>query len=656
MRRLAWRAAPFLLAPFALATLPGCSDRTDRPAAAPTETAAPGEAPTGQGPAALEALADALSKADDVAALRRQYVDELPGATPDQRAALEAQSTAADQDPYARLAATIALGTLVEPARSAQIRAALAAAMKQVTRTARYDSDDAVRVASIVWPPVAERLAATPDGIDADLPPLVAAERARWLEATAAAPLPALGPADVPYLVRHAVAPVANASWLARLLLATIDDPRATEALLYLPPAHYGQPTARRDLGEWAVVLHATLPGARPRLRVPLGDTAVTRARDRAAAALVAHRDPAAIDAITTLLDRVAGAPPVGGAPTEIALGPLVDAAADWGDARLVAALERYARSDAPNRNRAQMAVESAGAAPDRDALWTRVEAHPNDTRARTTLAPLLTADDAPRIAALLIRDRWADKTFFQYVRWLERVEPAALTGPVLPALEAVAREHENPRLREWALTALGRAPGELSLALTAAAERGSPAAVRAVIVRAPDPYAAARQRYQSDDDNVRRAAYEVLAAKATLPFEQTPERAAEIVEHAARHLLARPEDPFVFLRALRHHINAGRTAQNDALVLRALRPYAVSSDPQKKPWWDALLTVVAIDTPASAKLLRDAVAAVPYAKGRRVMRSRLGLPPDPTDVDPPEETDEAGHPNTPTSQPAPPQ
>lgn len=649
------RAAPYLLTPLALAT--GCTEGTQRPPTTPTETAAPATASTAEGPAALGALTDALQKAADVAALRREYVEDLPGATERDRAALTAQSTAPEQTPWARLAATIALGTLAEPARATELKDALAAAMKQVTRAARYDTTDAVQVTSTVWPPLAERRAHLPTAVRHELPVIEPSDHTRWLEATAGTPLPALGPDDVPYLTRHAVAPVANASWLARLLLATIDDPRATEALLYLPPTHYGQPTARRDLGEWAVVLHATLPGVRPRLRVPLGDTAAPRARDRALAALAAHRDPAAIDAITTLLDRVAAAPPVDGAPTEIALGPLVDAAATWGDDRLIAALERYARSDAPHRNRAHEAVTSAGAAPDRDALWSRVEQHPNDTRARTTLAPLLTAADAPRVAALLARERWGDKTFFQYVRWLERVEPAALAGPVPPALEAIAREHDNPRLREWALTALGRVPGELSLALTAAAERGSSAAVRAVITRAADPYAATAQRYQSDVDAIRRAAYEVLAAKSTLPFELTPERAAEIVEHTARHLLARPEDPFVFLRTLRHTFAAGRTPANDRLVLRALRPYAVSSDPQKKPWWDALLTVAAIDTPAGEKLLRDAIAAVPYAKGRRVMRSRLGLPPDPTDVEPPDEEDPAGqHPNTPTSQPIAPQ
>ena len=236
-------------------------------------------------------------------------------------------------------------------------------------------------------------------------------------------------------------------------------------------------------------------------------------------------------------------------------------------------------------------------------------------------------------------------------MRWAGRNNAAALTPPVVAALEPIAREHPEDRTREWALTALGRAPHSdaaafPSPALTEAAARGSRAAVRALITRAEDPYTATRDRIAAADDPIRRAAYEVLAAPSTLPFEVTPERAAEITDLALRHLSARPEDPFVFLRTVRHFAPAGRAAlrdraANDAALVRTLRPYAISAGPEKKPWWDALLAVADLDTPEARALIAEATAAVPTAAGRAIMRERLGLPPDPNDPIPDEEPKE---------------
>lgn len=117
-----------------------------------------------------------------------------------------------------------------------------------------------------------------------------------------------------------------------------------------------------------------------------------------------------------------------------------------------------------------------------------------------------------------------------------------------------------------------------------------------------------------------------------------TPERATELVALTARHLGARPEDPFVFLRTLRHYVALGRSPENDAALARVLRPYAISTDPAKKPWWDALHTLVAIDAPAAQAVIADAIAAIPTLRGRRVMRERLALPRAPEDDIPLEE------------------
>lgn len=616
----------------------GCAERDPPPAAPP----APAEAPAADN--ALRALTAALPQARDVEALRRDFAPELPAATDADRAALTAQSRDAAAPPAARLAATIALGADVDADKSRIIRAALDATMKQITTIARPTTADALRVAAVAWPAVGDRLEALPPIVRAAIAAPTPGEREAWTTALARAPLPALGPADVPYLARHAVAPTPNASWLARLLLAPIDDPRATDALLHLPPARYGEPGPDRDLAEWALALHATLPAARARITAALDPATPTRARDRAAAVLAPHREPAVIDALTALLDRVTTAPAGPDRAPPLALGPLIDEAAAWADPRLLAALARYGQSDAPHRVRARRAAHAAGQAPDKAALLDRIERDPTDDAARQTLRPLLGPDDAPRLAALLDRARWEAPAFYQYVRFTGRLDPQALTPQVTAALEAIAREHPEDRTRDWALEALGRAPGPLSPTLTEAAARGSRPAVRAIVTRADDPWQATRDRIASDDDAIRRAAYEILVARQTLPFEMTPARATEIVALTARHLGARPEEPFVFLRTLRHYITLGRSPDNDAALARVLRPYAISTDPEKKPWWDALHTLVAIDAPEAQAIIAEAIAAIPTLRGRRVMRERLSLPRAPEDDLPLEEPESQRH------------
>ncbi|MCB9543369.1 MAG: hypothetical protein H6703_13095 [Myxococcales bacterium] len=624
-----------LIPPAILALGLGCAEQSAPPPASP---AAPAEAPAAAADTAQRALTAALPEARDIPTLRRDYAPTLPAATAADRAALTAQSQDPAAAPAARVAATIALGAEVAPETSRALRAALDATMKQITTAARPTTTDAVRVAAAVWPLVGDRVEALPPIVRAALDAPTPGEGRAWTEATAAAPLPPLGPAEVPYLTRHAVAPTPNASWLARLLLAGIDDPRATDALLHLPPARYGDPGSDRDLAEWALTLHATLPAARARITRALDPATPARARDRAAAALAPHREPAAIDAITALLDRVAAAPQGPDRDPPIALGPLIDEAAAWADPRLLTALARYGQSDAPHRVRARRAAEAAGQAPDKAALLDRLDRDPTDDRARQALPPLLGPADAPRLAALLDRARWAIPGFYHHVRLTTRLEPSTLTPQVVTALEAIAREHPEERTRDWALEALGRAPGPLAPALTEAAARGSRPAVRAVITRAPDPWQATRDRITSEDDAIRRAAYEVLVARQTLPFQMTPERATELVALTARHLGARPEDPFVFLRTLRHYVALGRSPENDAALARVLRPYAISTDPAKKPWWDALHTLVAIDAPAAQAVIADAIAAIPTLRGRRVMRERLALPRAPEDDIPLEE------------------
>lgn len=374
-----------LIPPAILALGLGCAEQSAPPPASP---AAPAEAPAAAADTAQRALTAALPEARDIPTLRRDYAPTLPAATAADRAALTAQSQDPAAAPAARVAATIALGAEVAPETSRALRAALDATMKQITTAARPTTTDAVRVAAAVWPLVGDRVEALPPIVRAALDAPTPGEGRAWTEATAAAPLPPLGPAEVPYLTRHAVAPTPNASWLARLLLAGIDDPRATDALLHLPPARYGDPGSDRDLAEWALTLHATLPAARARITRALDPATPARARDRAAAALAPHREPAAIDAITALLDRVAAAPQGPDRDPPIALGPLIDEAAAWADPRLLTALARYGQSDAPHRVRARRAAEAAGQAPDKAALLDRLDRDPTDDRARQALPP----------------------------------------------------------------------------------------------------------------------------------------------------------------------------------------------------------------------------------------------------------------------------
>lgn len=620
----------------------GCTPKDAPGDPAPVEGAATAEGPAATAPTAsaeqdVRALAEAIEAATDVDHLRREYVATLPAPPESARAGLEATAADAAAHPAARVAARVALGAFIEPARGLAIRAFLNEAVKATPANARRTSALGVRLLAALHPPVEAAVAALPEAAGEDLPPSTAGEAAAWSAAVAASPLPPLTAADVPYLLRLALTERASSPRLAWLLAAPMDDPAVTEALLHLPGAGFGGSQAGRDLAWWALALHATTEGGRARLRAALDTPG--RAGDRAAAVLAWSGDRAAAAAAGALLTRLAQSPEaVAAAPFDVA--DLIDATARFTDVEAAAdGLSAYGATDAPLARRARALARAAGIGPDVERLLDAIAADPTDARARVSAQPHLDARHGPRLAGLLARDRWAVRGFFHWVRMLERVPAAALTPEVAAALAAVAGEHPEANTREWALRALARAEGPLPPVVAEAAAKGSKAGVRTLVMRAEDPWGALWSRASGDDDAVRRAAYEVLLAPRLLPFEPTAEQAAQIVVHTARHLTARPEDPWVFLRALHHYVEAARPALDDAAqvaVARALRPYSVTTGPDGKPWWDALFVVASLPHAEARAVVADAVRSVPTAGARAVMRERLGLPPDPNDAPPP--------------------
>lgn len=614
-------------------------------------------APNGDAPGAVEApqavpngpartettadkLADALRRAPSADALHRDFIQRLPSADADDRAALEAAAADGSAGPFVRVAARAALGSLADAQRVLALRTWVNDAIGLPAPKARRTSALAVRLMTTLHPPLVAARAALPPDVARQLPPTSPGERTAWQGAMTENPLEPPTAADIPALTRMALSHQAASPRLAWLLLAALDEPAATEALLWLPTADLGEPLPGPGLSGWALALHGTLPGARERLRAAL--KADGRGGDRAAVTLAWLGDPAAAAAAAALLDRL-GAKPETDAPgsSDFDLSTLIEGAGrlvhDAGeDDPLAQALARYGESGRRLSARAGRLAGKAGIAADRDKLFDLVAADPSDPRARRALLPLLRAGDGPRLAALLDRERWGLAGFFHHVRMIDQAPKAVLSPELVTALEIVAAEHPAEQTREWALGALADAAGPLPEVVRAAAAKGSKAGVRTLVMRAEDPWAELSARMTSDDDPVRRAAYEMLIAPRLLPFEPTAAQAAAVLDHIAGHVTARPEEPWIFLRAARHYVDPAKpelTPARQKALARALRPYCVTAGPNDKPWWDALFTVGSLEHPEARAVIADAVKSVPTAGGRRVMRERLGLPPDPKDV-----------------------
>lgn len=634
--RRVFRGRTAVLLAAGLAAGPGCRGGGD-PGGSPAEGEARAPAPESSLERDLRALAEALEKAPTVDRLRADFVAELPKPEASDAEALRARATDPEADAAARTAARIALGALADAERTQALRHWMNEAIKLLPAGARGSSAEVVRLLTTLHAPLAEARGRLPAALAAALPPASPGERMAWTRSMAELPAAQPEAGDAPLLMRLALFAQAASPRLALLMMAPVDAPAVTEALATMPRSDMGDPEGL-SLTWWALALHATTPGGRARLRALTG--AAGRTGDRATAVLTWLGDDAVRGAAAKLIDRLAE-------QTDDALDfdrrTFVEGAgrlAEGEDAEgvLATALARYGGSHAPLARRARVLAGAAGVAADRDALFEAVTADPVDPRARGMLLPLLRAQDAERVAALLARERWGLKGFYHHVRMVQQA-PAEVVAPVVAtALEAVAAEHPKPQTREWALGALAKAGGPLPRVVVEAAAKGSKAGTRTLVMRADDPWGALWTRISGDDDAVRRAAYEVLIAPRLLPFDPTPAQAAQILGQIAAHLTHRPEDPWLFLRATRRYVDLAGEARTPALekaLVRSLRPYCVTTGPDGKPWWDALLAVARMDHPDARALLRDAVKSVPTAGGRAVLRQRVGLPPDPKDAPP---------------------
>lgn len=609
----------------------GCQPKDPTPPKADREAREQARAEEKKAAASQEhsVLTAAISDARDMDLLRRGFVRTLPSPSSADESFWSAAATAADGSSVAgRIAGRVVLGATIDPERGLSIREWLNTVMAQVDPRGQFSTADVVKVLGVAHPALGERIAALPPAVAEAVSGASPSEIARWTAAVEATPLPQLGSDDIPYLIRLGFDGRRVSTRLAWLLLALSDDPAVTETLLYTPPTHIVDPDQRAELIEWALRVHTTKPENRSRLVAMLADRSKGRAHERAVAVLTMWKDEAAIDALV-LLVRTVALDPKNNQPPDISLRAFVEAMVDWPNERVQGSLAGYGQSGAPHRGLAKRAARAANAEPPKATLIERVGLDPHDARARMALVPLLTAEDAPALAELLGDTRWTHKGFFQWVRMLERVDPAALGAPVISQLEAVIERHPNAQIKEWALGVLGRAPGPLHALVTQAADDGSVAATRATIQRADDKWAALWARIASERDAVRRASYEVLIAPARLDFRPDAEQAGKLVEQTARHLMARPEEPWLFLRAMQQLTGRLAPADRSKLsqrVVDSLRPYCVTKGPNQKPRWEALFAARDLQTPEGRALLDEAVASVPIEGARAVMKTRLGL------------------------------
>jgi len=263
-----------------------------------------------------------------------------------------------------------------------------------------------------------------------------------------------------------------------------------------------------------------------------------------------------------------------------------------------------------------------------RAVLFERLEKAPGDVAARRALTPLLIPDDRGRIALLLDKSKWDRAGYFQYVRWMHTVDPGMLAAPVQTALENVARGHPKKPVREWAVKALTRAPGVAPAFFGQMASKGSKEGLRAQIHASNEGFQVLVKATGGADPLARDAAYELLVALAKLGIElDAPQRVTLVNLVVADLATDFKEKPWRYLRAIYQLMRTHPKLNTDeqARLLSALRPYCLTAK-GRKAWWDALLTVKRLGTPAAEKLIADAIASVPSKKGRRIMADRLSI------------------------------
>jgi HEAT repeat protein len=191
------------------------------------------------------------------------------------------------------------------------------------------------------------------------------------------------------------------------------------------------------------------------------------------------------------------------------------------------AELERIAQHDSDARVRvaALGALARAGGRRRAKAVWRRALSDPAASvrRRAAELAPGLGAPARPLLA--LLAD--PDVTVSEASAWaLGELGPAAVRAGAVPALTAVAGDHDDPLAREAAVAALGALghPGGLPAVLAACGDKPA-VRRRAVLALAPfdgpDVEAALRNALDDRDWQVRQAAEDLLAvARSSAPSE----------------------------------------------------------------------------------------------------------------------------------------
>jgi HEAT repeat protein len=186
--------------------------------------------------------------------------------------------------------------------------------------------------------------------------------------------------------------------------------------------------------------------------------------------------------------------------------------------AKASADLERAASDDPDPRVRAAAlgALARAGGRRRATTAWRAALADPAPAvrRRAADLTPDLGAPARPLLT--LLADE--DVTVIEAAAWaLGEVRPAAVGAGAVPALGAVAREHEDPLAREAAVAALGALADPAGLPAVLAACRDKPA-VRRRAVLALAPFAgpevddALQTALEDRDWQVRQAAEDLLA------------------------------------------------------------------------------------------------------------------------------------------------
>jgi HEAT repeat protein len=182
------------------------------------------------------------------------------------------------------------------------------------------------------------------------------------------------------------------------------------------------------------------------------------------------------------------------------------------------AELERAARHDSDARVRAAAlgALARSGGRRRAASVWRQALGDPAPTvrRRAAELAPKLGAPARP-LLALLTDD---DITVTEATAWaLGELGPAAVRAGAVPALGAIAGDHDDPLAREAAVAALGALGDPAGLPAVLAACRDKPAVRRRAVLAlsafdGPDVEAALRAALEDRDWQVRQAAEDLLA------------------------------------------------------------------------------------------------------------------------------------------------